>query len=51
MRQYKQYLAPRTDVFNLGPNVRLMQDFPLGASPSMHNPGQGAPMRHPLEWL
>lgn len=32
--QHKQYIEPLTSVFELAPNERLMQDFPMAGSPS-----------------
>lgn len=37
----KEYCAPRTDIFQLGSNERLMQDVPMAGSPTHGEVGEG----------
>jgi len=38
MKTTKQYIQPSTEVFCLGANEKLMQDFPLAGSPTHVTP-------------
>lgn len=38
MKTTKQYIQPSTEVFCLGANEKLMQDFPVAASGSHGTP-------------